>query len=163
MNRETLAKVVVVDASLAAMWVLPEQYADTALLLADDWGWAGVEIIAPNLMLAEVDSALFKRVRRREMSIEQAQDALDVVLGFGVRFEDEPGLHHRALAIAHRLDRPTPYDALYLALAELRGCEVWTGDERLYNAARSQLPWVRWIGEYCKSSRGHCHDPRTCL
>lgn len=138
----------VVDASLVAMWVLPEPYSPLALALAADWARTDVQIIAPSFMMAEVASALYKRVRSGELSLAQAQEALDVVVGFGVRLEEEPELHHRALALAHQLDRPTPYDAHYLALAELRGCEAWTGDERLYNAVRSRLPWVRWIATY---------------
>jgi len=142
------AEVVVVDASLVAMWVLREPHSRLALALAADWAQAGVVAAAPHFMLAEVSSALYKRVRRGELGLAEAQEALDVVLGFGVRLEEGPGLHQRALSLAHRLNRPTPYDAHYLALAESLGCEAWTGDERLYNAVHPQLPWLRWIGAY---------------
>jgi predicted nucleic acid-binding protein len=141
-------KLVVVDASLAAMWVLREPHSALALALAAEWARAGVEAIAPCFMPAEVTSALHKRVRRGELTLEDARHALDVVFGFGIRLEEEPELHRRALVLAHRLDRPTPYDAHCLALAELRGCEVWTGDERLYSAVRAALPWVRWVGAH---------------
>lgn len=141
-----------VDASLASMWVLREPYSSHALALAGEWAGAGFEVIAPGLMLVEVTSALYKRVRRGEIDLNAALEALDVVLGFGVRIESESGLHRRALALAHLLNRPTPYDAQYLALAEMRGCEVWTGDERLYNSVRLELPWVRWIGAYNPTS-----------
>ncbi len=139
---------VVVDASLVAMWVLSELYSPLALVLADSWAQAEIQPVAPPFMMAEVTSAIYKRVRRGELDLAQAEGALDVVLGFGVRVEEHPRLHRRALALAYRLDRPSPYDAYYLALAELHSCEVWTGDERLYNAVRSELPWVRWIGSY---------------
>ena len=144
-------KLVVVDASLASMWVLREPHSALALALAAEWARAGVEAIAPCFMVAEVTSALYKRVRRGELALEDARRALDVVLGFGVRLDEEPELHRRALVLAHRLDRPTPYDAHCLALAELRGWELWTGDERLYNAVRAALPWVRWVGAYTPS------------
>lgn len=140
------SKAVVVDASLAAMWVLSEPYTTVALALAEDWASSGLAVIAPGLLPFEVTSAVYKRVRRGELSLDQAQEALDVVLAIGVRIESETYLHQRALALAHRFDRPTPYDAHYLALAELRGCDVWTGDERLFNAVHSELSWVRWIG-----------------
>jgi predicted nucleic acid-binding protein len=35
-----------------------------------------------------------------------------------------------------------------VALAERDGSELWTGDERLYNALRVQHPCVRWIADY---------------
>jgi len=122
-------RVAVVDASLVAMWVLAEAHSPRALALASDWARADVQAVAPCFMMAEVTSALYKRVRRGELSITQAQEALEVVRGFGVQLEEEPELHRRALELAHRLDRSTPYDAHYLALAELRGCEAWTGAE----------------------------------
>lgn len=34
------------------------------------------------------------------------------------------------------------------ALAEILGCEFWTADERLVNAAKDKLPWNRWLGDY---------------
>lgn len=140
--------IVVVDASLVAMWVVSERYSSLALALAEDWARAKVEMLAPCLMLAEATSAVYKRVRRGELSVEQAQQAMQVLFGFGVRLEDEPGLYQRGLELAHHFHRPTPYDALYLALAELRGSEFWTGDERLYNAVHTQLPWVHCIAHY---------------
>jgi predicted nucleic acid-binding protein len=44
------------------------------------------------------------------------------------------------------LNRPTAYDAQYLALAERLACDFWTADERLFNAASQQLPYVKWVG-----------------
>ena len=150
---ETGTRAVVVDASLVAMWVLSEQYSPAALALASHWARLELQVIAPPFMMAEVSSALYKRVRRGELSLEQGLEALEIALGFGVRTEGEVALSRRALELASRFDRPTPYDAHYLALAELHSCEVWTGDERLYNAVRLQLPWVRWIGSYAPSDR----------
>ena len=31
---------------------------------------------------------------------------------------------------------------------ERLSCEFWTADERLFNAVRSQLTWVKWIGNF---------------
>ena len=42
-----------------------------------------------------------------------------------------------------RLNRAAAYDRFYLALAETLGCELWTADTRLRNAA--DLPWVRGV------------------
>ncbi len=137
---------VVVDASLVGMWALREPHSQYALALATAWARAGIQAIAPYFMLAEVTSAIYKRVRRRELSFAEAEEALNVVLGFGVGLVEEPGLHQEALALAHRYNRPSPYDAHYLALAEMRSCAVWTDDERLYNAVHSQLPRLRWVG-----------------
>jgi len=52
------------------------------------------------------------------------------------------------MALTHQLGRPTTYDRHYLALAERFQCELWTGDERFYNAITRAIPWVKWIGHY---------------
>ncbi|MBI3942280.1 MAG: type II toxin-antitoxin system VapC family toxin [Chloroflexi bacterium] len=49
--------------------------------------------------------------------------------------------------LAQTLNRPRAYDTAYLALAQMQQCDFWTADEKLYNATKAHLPWVRWIGE----------------
>lgn len=58
------------------------------------------------------------------------------------------GLHHRAWERAYRFKQPAAYDAHYLALAEMLGCEFWTADRRLHNAVKDELPWVKWLGDF---------------
>ena len=139
-------RMVVVDASLAAKWAIPEHDSDLALTLAARWGAQGTRLVAPGLLLPEVANAFYKRTLRGEIDLATARKAVRIVLGFGVEIREEPGVPSRALELAHELKRPTVYDCYYLALAEGYGCEVWTGDRRLYNAVRATLPWVNWIG-----------------
>src|SRR5262249_51070462 len=35
-----------------------------------------------------------------------------------------------------------------LALAESKGCELWTADTRMWNSLRGKLAWVRLFGDY---------------
>jgi len=139
---------VVVDASLAAMWAVPEPYSEAALSLADRWAQEGTRLFAPCLMLAEVNNALYKRIVRGEMSLATAQAALDAVLRFSVEIREEPGLQARAMQLARQFRRPTTYDCQYLVLAELLDCELWTGDQRFYNAVRPAFRKVKWIGQH---------------
>lgn len=138
---------VVVDASFAAMWAIPEPYSPRALALADRWARNATSLLAPCLLVPEVANALYKRVVRRELTLVEAQRALDVVLGFAIEIREEPGLAHQALEWASRLRQPAAYDTQYLALAELNGCEYWTGDQRFFRAAHPAAPWVRWVGQ----------------
>ena len=52
-----------------------------------------------------------------------------------------------SLELVERLRLSAAYDAHYVALAEVRRCECWTADERLWNSVKRQLPMVRWVGE----------------
>jgi predicted nucleic acid-binding protein len=138
---------VVVDASLAVKWVLPEQHSDRAVGLLREWKAKRIQPVAPVLLAVEAANAIYKRVRRGELSPSEGKLALRTLLQTGVLFQGDQHLCPEAWDIAHQFDRPAVYDAMYLALAFTLGCELWTGDERLYNAVRGKLNWVRWVGE----------------
>jgi predicted nucleic acid-binding protein len=149
-----MSKIVVIDASLAAMWAVPEVYSNQALALANQWAQEHTRLIAPCLMLTELTNAFYKRVVRREVDLATGIAALHVVLEFAIEIREEPGLHSRAMELSHELKRPTTYDCHYLALAEIHNCELWTGDERFYNSVKETMHQVKWIGNYAPSSRG---------
>lgn len=138
---------VVVDASLVLKWVLEERYTAEAFALLEEWQKRDVRPVAPGLLAFEVANALYKRLGRRELTIDVAKGRLDDLLTMGPDLEDDRSIHTRALDLAYGFGRPTAYDAHYLALAERQGCECWTGDERLWNAVKGRLGWVRWVGE----------------
>lgn len=144
-------RVAVIDASLAAKWAIPEPGSDLALALATRWAKQRTRLVAPGLILPEIANAVYKRILRGEIDLATAREAIRIVLQFGIEIREEPGVPSRALELAHDLKRPTVYDCYYLALAEIYHCEVWTGDQRLYNAVRERLPWVNWIGAYTNS------------
>jgi predicted nucleic acid-binding protein len=138
---------VVVDASLATMWSVPERLTEKALARASSWAKGGTRLLAPCLLVAEVTNAIYKRIVRGEMELATAQAALSVVLAFPIELREEPGLAARAMELARQHGRPNTYDSQYLALAERHESELWTGDERFYNAVKSKIGWVRFIGE----------------
>lgn len=81
------------------------------------------------------------------MTVNQAKVGVDVVLEQVILLDVEPAMTKRAIEFADTFNRPASYDAHYLALAEYLECELWTADERLWNATKATLPWVRWVGE----------------
>jgi predicted nucleic acid-binding protein len=143
-----VSDVAVIDASLAAMWGIPESFTDRALALAKQWAKEGIRPIAPSLILPEITNAFYKRVTREEIDLTTAMRALRIVLGFGIEIHEEPGLHSRAMELAHQLKRPNTYDCHYLALSEIHHCLLWTGDERFYNSVKGSFPLIKWIGHH---------------
>ncbi len=137
---------VVVDASLALKWVLEEPYSSQAEALLEAWSAAGVYPVAPTLLSYEAANVLHRRAARGGITAEDATRALNDLLHMGVRLEHDPSTVVRAFHLARQLGLPAAYDAQYLAVAEREGCECWTADERLWNAVKERLPWVRWIG-----------------
>lgn len=119
----------VVDASVAVKWVVPEGLSDNAdrILASEE------ELLAPDLLLVEAANALWKKVRRHELSPGEADRALGVILSSGLVIRPTRPLLTRALVMAVRLQHPV-YDCVYLALAERERAALVTADERLAGA-----------------------------
>lgn len=137
-----------VDASLAAKWVLPEDYSDEALALYSASAELGEPIVAPALLPYEVTNILHLRTIRSDLSSPDAQTLLARFLAFPVLLQESPRLHERALSLAALFDLSATYDAHYLALAEQLECAFWTDDRRLLRQLNGKASYVHWIGDY---------------
>lgn len=137
-----------VDANLALKLVLVEEDSPQAHHLWETWVEADVEVIAPPLLAFEGTSVICNKMHRGLVPPEEAEVMFRAFHLLGVRFLYPDGLHEKAWELARQFNRPQAYDSYYLALAEMLGLELWTADARLYNVAKHQLPWVRWLGDY---------------
>lgn len=135
-----------VDASLALKLVLSEADSESAQAEWQNWIRAGVEIVAPDLLIYETASVLRNRVSRKKITQGEADEALHILAAVDITYYQPAGLRQAVLELARRFNRPTGYDAFYLALAQEEGCPYWTGDKRLYNTVKSQLKWVHVLG-----------------
>lgn len=131
----------VVDASVALKWYLPEPHTDAALRLLDD----EVELVVPDLFFAEMGNALWKRWRRQDIDARTVADVLTAlrVLPLAVR-ESRVLLDHAAdLGMANGI---AVYDALYLAAAAAEDARLVTADRRLHAAVTGPLARrIAWI------------------
>ena len=145
---------VCVDASLAVKWVTDEAFSTEAIRLLLQWHKDQVFMVAPSFFFAEVDSILLRKavlVRRPasapELTREEADGAFRQMLDMPVTVLALPGQRERAWELAALFGFPTVYDATYLALAELRGCEFWTADDRLYDRVSGLVSRIRRVAE----------------
>jgi predicted nucleic acid-binding protein len=124
-----------------------EDDSPSAVGLFDLCGASGVRLIAPHFFFVETDSILCQKLRlRHAITIGETETAFAKLRTMPIEQGDVPGQRDRAWEIARRFEFPTVYDATYLALAELRGCEFWIADRRLYNRVKDDLPFVRLLG-----------------
>jgi predicted nucleic acid-binding protein len=137
-----------VDASLALKWVFVEEHSDKALALVLASGQAGERLVAPPLLPIEVTNAIRQRMRRESLPLQEALDILERFLQFDVTLLSPTGLYREALVLADTYELPAAYDAHYLALAQMLGCELWTNDRRMLNLLQGKLGFVKWIGDY---------------
>lgn len=117
---------IVVDASVAAKWVLPEDGADRAAALRNE----AEGFLAPSLIYAEIGNAVRKRAQWNELSKADALRALESAIGLFDALVPMAELAGRATEIAIDLGHPI-YDCFYLALAERERIPLVTADDRL--------------------------------
>jgi predicted nucleic acid-binding protein len=135
-----------VDASFAIKLVLPEADSHSASYLWASWSAHEVRVLAPCHLVYEVVSVIRNHVFRTDIELEDGQRALEAFLAQDIELVHPNGFEQRAWELAQRFDRPTAYDAYYLAVAEAANCELWTADSRLYRAVHDSLEWVRLLG-----------------
>jgi predicted nucleic acid-binding protein len=121
----------VVDASIATKWVLPEEDSVRAVLLRDQSN----DFLAPSLIYAEIGNAVWKRVLWREISAADAIRALETAINLLTRIVPLDDLTIRATEIAIELQHPI-YDCFYLALAERERCALVSADGALIAKAK---------------------------
>jgi predicted nucleic acid-binding protein len=96
---------------------------------------AGEELVAPPLMWPEVRSSLHQAVWRGDVDSEEGLHLLAAIQRLPIRSRNPQRLAPVAWRIADDLGWAKTYDAEYLALAELLGCQVVTVDSRLRRGA----------------------------
>jgi predicted nucleic acid-binding protein len=138
---------VVVDASVAVKWFLPESgepLAEQAVALLEQFDRKEIQFVVPDLFHVEIASAIWKAVRTGRVSRAFADQALALLTQR--EFETVPSLNllDGAFQIAADYGR-TVYDCLYVALAMQTKSQLITADERLANALAARFP-VKWLG-----------------
>lgn len=122
----------VVDASIAVKWFIPEQYSINALWLLD----CGYELIAPDLIIAEFGNVLWKKWLRGELEPRMVAGLLHDLQLMRVRIVPSTVLAEQTAGIATTYRRSF-YDSLYLALAVFSGGRMVTADAKLCNALKA--------------------------
>jgi len=132
----------VIDASIAVKWFIPESHSINALRLLD----AGYELLAPDLIFAEFGNVLWKKWLRNELDPEVISPLLADLCRMRLRIAPTAALADKAVAIAVTYRRSF-YDSIYLALAVTAQGRMVTADEKLCNALRDTplAERVLWI------------------
>jgi len=129
-----MAEQVCVDASLVIKWALPEDYGDLADTFASECQLNGIAFIAPDFVFAEVSNGIRRQVVRQLIPVMDGLAAIAAVTRIPIKRYTCYDLYTDAWRIAQTYGRPSLYDCYYLALAEQRGCQFWTADEKFINA-----------------------------
>ncbi len=124
--------IVVVDASVATMWYLPQTNSEQAIGLLG----SGHDLVAPDLIRIEVGNALLRGLRRKELHPEETMKAIRSLLPEAVRLLPTSAEQVEAsleIAVEHG---GAVYDAIYIALARTLDAPISTNDMELAATAR---------------------------
>lgn len=148
MKNENMTSLVCVDASLIIRTLIPGPFSDEATALLETWQREETSLIAPALLSFEVTSVLRRLVHLKAIDPTLGDEAFAQFLRIPIRLSTRHTIFPLAWQLAIKLNRSRAYDTAYIALAQLAGCDFWTADERLNNAVREQIAWVKWVGNF---------------
>lgn len=137
-------KRVVVDASVAVKWYVPEIYEREATRLQQ----SGDEFHAPELILPEFGNIVWKKISRSEITEKEGQKIISAFSKTNLVFHSHASIIKSAFTGA-AMTNQTVYDWTYLALAISLGCEFITADERFYKSLENTRlkKHLLWIGD----------------
>jgi predicted nucleic acid-binding protein len=136
---------IVIDASVAAKWFLPDEpFSAEALELLRRATAGTTDFIVPDLFFSECGNILWKAARRKRLSVDETVAAIQIIEELQPLTVPAAGLLEDTLQIARNYDR-TFYDSLYLAVAAKQQTYLVTADEKLAHATAAHLP-VKWLG-----------------
>lgn len=138
--------VVVLDSGILIASVFLETFTLQAQHLIKQLRAEGVQLHAPSLLRYEMVAVSRKAVYRGRVTAEEGRRARDQLLRYPVTLHLDDDLLKRGYELATQYNRPTAYDAQYLALSERLGCDFWTADERMFNAVKDRFTTIRWLG-----------------
>lgn len=137
----------VVDASVALKWLLPEVDSGKARSLLDDACVGRLSFLAPELLPVEVASALWKRAKRGELAPDEIEGHYNRFASLSPALVSVARLARPALRLALEHRHPI-YDCLYLALARETHCPFVTADEKLFRAFSPNFPQLRLLRDW---------------
>jgi predicted nucleic acid-binding protein len=140
--------VYVVDASVVLKWFLPESDNAVADSLLEKFLNDEADLIAPDVLLLEVASALWKRVvLRNELTADEAtliyRDLLTMPLSLIATETLAEAAFQWAMKHRHQV-----YDALYCTLALERQCNFVTADRTMVNKLRGDFLFIRHLSTF---------------
>lgn len=132
---------IVVDTSVVVKWFVPEEGTSDALSLIS------CAMVAPDLLQSEFGHVLTKKVRRDELTVDQARRAFDDAPALLSLIPSPP---HARLAFDLSLElRHSMNDCYFLALAATEGLMLITADAKFADkvAATRYAPLIVCLGD----------------
>jgi predicted nucleic acid-binding protein len=130
----------VVDASVAARFLLVEEFSDKAEWLLQKFHDGAIELKAPMLVRYEVGNTLWKAVKQGLVDVHEASQKFSQFIKLKVdciELNEQECLS--VLTWAARNDA-SYYDSVYVKACEMTGATLLTADDALHEKASKEVP-----------------------
>ncbi|MGB3201585.1 MAG: type II toxin-antitoxin system VapC family toxin [Nodosilinea sp.] len=124
---------IVVNSSVAIKWFVPQVHSDKARQILSTYQEGQLELLAPDLIYAEIGNIVWKLNRFQELAEQDAEDILETFQLISFSITPSSLLLHDAYHFAKNHQR-TVYDSLYMTLSLWQQCLFVTSDSKLFNA-----------------------------
>lgn len=140
-----MKKTIIIDASVAAKWLLPDEYDPRANIVKKAFTDREIAIAVPTLIFYEINNLLKSAVLSKRISVKDSVDFYKnfINLDFIIHWSKE--LLRKTLQKALNLNISS-YDASYVVLAEYLQIPLYSSDEKLVKKAASSL--VKVLDDY---------------
>jgi predicted nucleic acid-binding protein len=129
---------IVVDASVAVKWFIPESDSDAARALYRE------QLFAPVIWLSEVANVLWHHVQAGKLIEAKAKRLLSSLRRAPITSTAMDDHLERAFSLANEIPHAV-YDCLYLALALEEDTYLITADARFVRAVRRHRKWTKYV------------------
>ena len=127
---ERASKNLVIDASVAAKWFIPEPDSMKALKLRNKHIEGSITLMAPDLLIYEIANALSYHP---DIEGEALKEDLEALFMIDIELIPPSSEYIAAVAETARLNSVTVYDSSYITLAEATATNLITADKKLYD------------------------------
>lgn len=141
---ERATKGIVVDASVAAKWFIPEEDSGKASMILKEYANGKIELYAPDLLVYEVINVMrYRPDIRDDLLAANVESLFKLQLSL---IPPSPDVMAEAAAKARTLNLSI-YDACYIAVAEALAANLVTADEKLYEKSKENTLLLKNLNE----------------
>lgn len=133
----------VLDTNVVVKWFLEEDGSDRAAPYLDQLLEGSAEVLVPSLLFYELANVLWVR-RRDGVSRATSAQIWDDLLELPLLVIDWQLLLPESLELAYQ-QSISPYDGVFVKLAESRDLHLVTADRPLWRNTRDACPWVKFL------------------
>ncbi len=132
----------VIDASVAARFLLSEELSDKAGLVLKDFLNGKISLAFPELTIYEVGNAVWKAVRSGFVPLDEAEEKIARLVKLGIEVVRFEGEDYREILRWSSDNDVTYYDGAYVVASKKTDGALLTADDLLYEKAKDTIKVV---------------------